>query len=99
MVAQRGSRAGLQEVGPMLPSQSGRPKSSRSHMYRRTRMKRGPVLALLFILVFCGTVFGVLKLWPGSKRNATGPAAADASVVENTSFTKQQPDPPSQPIE
>jgi hypothetical protein len=99
MVAQRGSRAGLQEIEPMLPSQSGRPKSSRSHMYRRTRMKRGPVLAFFFIVVFTGTVFGVLKLWPGSKRHNTGPAAADASVLENTSFTKQQPDPPSQPVE
>src|SRR5262245_6828453 len=58
----------------MLPSQIGRPSSSRAHMYRRKRSRTIP-LAIAGLVVFA-VVFVVARFWiGGSHTNSVGAAS------------------------
>ena len=60
----------------MLPSQTARPSSSRSHMYRRPRKRRLPiVLGMLTIVIGGGVVF---KWWTGKGDPAPAEGAMPA---------------------
>ena len=73
----------------MLPSQFGRPKSSRSHMYRRTKRRRLPlVLGLLTMLIAAAVVF---KWWPGSPEIGGAEAANSSSDPGTTGGVAMQP--------
>ena len=61
----------------MLPSQIGRPASSRAHMYSRTRSHK-LLFGLVAIAVFAAT-YVVIKLWPGAGHGAAIDSASAAS--------------------
>lgn len=71
----------------MLPSQTGRPSSSRSHMYRRKRSRRIPMV-LFFVLVIGGGIV-VFKWFSASgdpsPAQASGEAMPQAGVVSSGS--------------
>lgn len=73
----------------MLPSQSARPASARSHMYRRTRMRKAPFI-IVPVVAFT-VVFGVMKLWPGSKRESIESANAAANQPDAENSQAAQP--------
>src|SRR5438552_15311022 len=61
----------------MLPSQIGRPASSRAHMYSRRRSHK-LLFGLVAIAVFAAT-YVVIKLWPGAGHGAAIDSASAAS--------------------
>src|SRR4029453_3944440 len=73
----------------MLPSQTGRPKSSRSHMYRRTKRKRLPII-ISAIIVILGAAFAGKQLVGSSKAAATVSTAGkpDPSDSQKTASPK-----------
>ncbi|MCI0364736.1 MAG: L,D-transpeptidase family protein, partial [Phycisphaerales bacterium] len=76
----------------MLPSQNARPKSSRSHMYRRTRRRRWPMLlGLAGALGAAGMVF---SWWSGGQKAATATAAASGTVARSTAQKPSKPQSP-----
>lgn len=76
----------------MLPSQTARASSSRSHMYRRHRSRRIPAI-IAAVVLFAG-VFIVIKVWQGRG----GPDTALGAPDENTTSKSTDTGEPSRPV-